>query len=125
MKVILSIKPEFAEKIFNGTKKFEFRRRIYKNEKVKSVIVYASAPISMVIGEFAIETVHFDDLNSLWDSTSEFAGISEAFYREYFSGKNFGYAIEVKEVKKYREPVGIRESYGIAPPQSFAYVDAI
>ena len=25
MKVILSIKPEFANKIFNGTKKFEFR----------------------------------------------------------------------------------------------------
>ncbi len=123
MKVLLSIKPEFAEKIFDGTKRFEFRRRIYKNENVKSVIVYASAPISKVIGEFEIETVHYDDLNSLWDSTFEFAGISEAFYRKYFNGKEAGYAIEVKEVRKYREPLGIRESFGIGPPQSFAYVD--
>lgn len=122
MKVLLSIKPEFAEKIFDGTKRFEFRRRIYKREAVKSIIVYASAPISMVIGEFEIETVLHDDLNSLWDSTNEFAGISEEYYREYFIGKEAGYAIEVKEVNKYRVPLGIRESFGIAPPQSFAYV---
>lgn len=125
MRVLLSIKPEFAEKIFNGTKKFEFRRRIYKNENVKSVVVYASAPVSKVIGEFEIETVHHDELDSLWDSTSQFAGISEAYYREYFNGKASGYAIEVKRVRKYREPLGIRESFGIGPPQSFAYVDSV
>lgn len=123
MKVLLSIKPEFAEKIFNGTKRFEFRRRIYKDENVKSVVVYASAPISKVIGEFEIETVHHEELDSLWDSTRQFAGISEAYYRKYFNGKASGYAIEVKRVRKYREPLGIRESFGIGPPQSFAYVD--
>ena len=32
MKVLLSIKPEFAEKIFNGTKKYEFRKSIFKNK---------------------------------------------------------------------------------------------
>lgn len=125
MKVLLSIKPEFAEKIFDGTKRFEFRRRIYKNEAVKSVIVYASAPISKVIGEFEIKAVHHDELDSLWNSTNDFAGISESFYREYFNGKESGYAIEVKEVKKYTEPLGIRESFGIGPPQSFAYVEGV
>ncbi len=48
MKVVLSIKPEFANKIFNGTKKYEFRRAIFKNEKVKFIIVYASLPIRKV-----------------------------------------------------------------------------
>lgn len=125
MKVLLSIKPEFAERIFDGTKRFEFRRRIYKNKKVKSIIVHASAPISKVIGEFDIETVHFDDLKSLWNSTYKFAGISKEFYLQYFNGKESGYAIEVKEVRKYGEPLGIRETFGIAPPQSFAYVDVL
>ena len=125
MKVLLSIKPEYAEKIFDGSKRFEFRRRIYKNDQIKSVIVYASAPISKVIGEFDIETVHFDDLQSLWNSTMEYAGISKEFYLEYFSGKESGYAIEVKDVRKYGEPLGIRESFGIGPPQSFAYVDRV
>ena len=38
MKVLLSIKPEFAEKIFNGTKKYEFRKSIFKNKDVDKVI---------------------------------------------------------------------------------------
>lgn len=45
MKVLLSIKPEFAEKIFSGEKKFEFRRSIFKDKTVKTVLVYASASL--------------------------------------------------------------------------------
>ena len=80
MKVILSIRPEFAEKIFDGSKKFEFRRRLYKNNEVKAVVVYASAPISKVIGEFEIGDVLFDELNSLWSSTKKYSGISRDYY---------------------------------------------
>ena len=57
MKVVLSIKPEFAFKIFDGTKKFEFRKAIFKNHKIKTVIVYASSPVQQVIGEFEIEKI--------------------------------------------------------------------
>jgi len=55
MNVILSIKPEYAFKIFNGTKLFEFRKAIFKNPAVKKVIVYASSPVQRVIGEFEID----------------------------------------------------------------------
>ena len=30
MKVLLSIKPEFVEKIFSGEKRFEYRKNIFK-----------------------------------------------------------------------------------------------
>ena len=122
MKVILSIKPEFAEKIFNGSKKFEFRRRLYKNKDVKVVIVYASAPISKIIGEFEIGSVLHDDLGSLWNTTNEYSGISEEYYLEYFKGKENGYAIAVKKAEKYDKPICIKETFGLTPPQSFAYV---
>ena len=125
MKVILSIKPEFAEKIFNGSKRFEFRRRLYKNQEVKAVIVYASAPISKIIGEFEIGSVLHDDLCSLWNTTNEFSGISKEYYLDYFKGKESGYAIAVKNAEKYDLPICIKESYGLTPPQSFAYVQDI
>lgn len=125
MKVILSIKPEFAEKIFNGSKKFEFRRRLYKNKEVKAVIVYASAPISKIIGEFEVGSVLHDDLSSLWKRTNEYSGITEEYYFDYFKGKENGYAIAVKKAEKYDRPICIRESFGLAPPQSFAYVQDI
>ena len=34
MKALLSIKPEFADKIFAGTKRYEFRRAVFKKEGV-------------------------------------------------------------------------------------------
>ena len=61
MKVLLSIKPEFAEKIFNGTKKYEFRKSIFKNKDVDTVVVYASSPWQYVIGEFHIDKILNDN----------------------------------------------------------------
>ena len=49
--VILSIKPEFVAEIKAGRKCFEFRKTIFK-EKVEKVYIYASTPISKVVGEF-------------------------------------------------------------------------
>jgi predicted transcriptional regulator len=69
MKVLLSIKPEFAYKIFEGTKKFEFRKAIFKNSKIKSVVVYASSPVQKVIGEFEIDEILNDEPNKLWEKT--------------------------------------------------------
>ena len=122
MKVILSIKPEFANKIFNGTKKFEFRRTLFKNKEVKKIIVYASAPISKVIGEFEIDRIFHEELELLWNQTSKFSGITEGYYMQYFNGKENGYAIEVKNPKKYKTNLCIKQNYGLNPPQSFAYL---
>ena len=122
MEVILSIKPEYANKIFNGSKKFEFRRSIFKNKEVTKIIVYASSPVSKIIGEFEIEKILYEDLKSLWKLTKDFSGISEKYYYDYFIGKENGYALEVKKVKLYKEVLCIKETFGINPPQSFAYV---
>ena len=55
MKILLSIKPEFVEEIFSGRKKFEYRKAIFTNKKVTSVIVYSTMPVGKIVGEFTIE----------------------------------------------------------------------
>lgn len=122
MKVLLSIKPEFANKIFNGSKKFEFRRVIFKSPDVKTIIVYASSPVQKVIGEFEIEEILNEDLNSLWEKTKDFAGIPEQFFFQYFGEKHKGFAIRIKKTKKYKIPLCLQKEFNISPPQSFAYV---
>jgi predicted transcriptional regulator len=122
MKVLLSIKPEFANKIFNGTKKFEFRRVIFKSKDIKTIIVYASSPVQKVIGEFEIEEILNEDLNILWEKTKDFAGIPEQFFFQYFSKKDKGFAIRIKKTKKYKIPLSIQKDFKLSPPQSFAYV---
>ena len=121
MKVLLSIKPEFANKIFEGTKRFEFRKSIFKKE-VKTVVVYASSPLQQVIGEFEIEQILHLDLDTLWELTRSESGISESFFYKYFEDKERGYAIEIKNVKKYEEPQNLKETYNLFPPQSFWFL---
>jgi predicted transcriptional regulator len=122
MRVLLSIKPEFAEKIFQGTKQFEFRRTIFKNKDIKTVVVYASSPVQKVIGEFEIGSIIKEDLASLWQQTKRKAGIEEAYFYDYFVDKAEGYAIQVKSAKRYKEPLSLQKDYGLAPPQSFLYL---
>jgi predicted transcriptional regulator len=121
MKVVLSIKPEFATKIFDGTKKYEFRRAIFKNPSISKVIVYASAPVQKVIGEFEIEKIIFHDLSTLWDMTKEFSGISKDYFLKYFGERESGFAIKIKRTMRYSIPKCLREDYNLVPPQSFAY----
>jgi predicted transcriptional regulator len=124
MNVLLSIKPEFAFKIFSGNKAFEYRRVIFK-EPVERIVVYASSPVKMVIGEFIINDILFENLDSLWWRTKDKAGISESYFYSYFSEKDKGYAIKVGKTIKYETPCSLKDLYGIKPPQSFTYVNKL
>ena len=122
MKVLLSIKPEFAFKILNGSKRYEYRRTIFKHPGITRVIVYVSNPIKHIIGEFEIDSILFDEPKSLWYHTKYHAGISEKKFFEYFSNRTKGYAIKVKETRLYDSPL-LLSSYMISsPPQSFMYI---
>ncbi len=123
MKVLLSIKPEFALKIFNGSKKYEYRRSIFKNQEISSVIVYASNPIKRVIGEFEIEEILHGKPQMLWIKTKSHARISERRFFEYFMNKSNGYAIKVKKSRTYDNPMPLKNFMVSSPPQSFMYIE--
>jgi len=122
-RVLLSIKPQYAMKIFYGEKRFEYRKAIFRNPDVRTVVVYASSPVQRVIGEFEITQVHCDHVGSLWERTQDRAGISEETYLRYFGNRDRGFAIEVGRTTLYEEPKDLKDEFGIVPPQSFAYVD--
>ncbi|HNW52120.1 MAG TPA: hypothetical protein PKH79_13635 [Prolixibacteraceae bacterium] len=123
MKVLLSIKPEFAEKIFEGTKRYVFRRTLFKNPDVKTVVVYASSPVKKVIGEFEIDSVLHLETSSLWENTKEFAGISEEYFFDYFGEKKSGFAIKIKKSVRYPKALSLEKEFNAKPPQSFVYLE--
>lgn len=122
MRVLLSIKPEYANKIFDGSKRFEFRRVIFKKPNIKTVVVYASSPVKKVIGEFEIENIISFDPKSLWGLTKKYSGISEDFFFEYFSNRKVAHAIRIKSTIKYKEPLSIKDDFNVVPPQSYVYL---
>ena len=116
------MKPEFALKIFDGSKKYEYRRTIFKNQEVSSVIVYASDPIQQIIGEFEIEDILHEEPDSLWAKTKRHAGINEERFFNYFTNKTKGYAIKVKSTRVYEDPLPLSNFMISSPPQSYMYL---
>ena len=123
--VLLSIKPCFADAIFAGDKLFEFRKSALRNGEARKVYVYASAPISKVIGYFYIDELIERPLPDLWKETKNGAGISKKYFEQYFAGKAIGYALKVAQPSLFKTPKYL-DAFGIShPPQSFRYVRAI
>lgn len=122
--VLLPIKPQFVERIFDGSKQFEFRRRVFKNRNVTKIVVYATAPISKVIGEFEIEHILELEISRLWEHTKEYSGIPQAYFESYFDGKQTGYAIKIGKTCIYDKPLELEADFQIKhAPQSFMYVN--
>lgn len=120
MNIVLSIKPEYVAEIKAGRKRFEFRKTIFK-EKVEKVYIYASSPVSKVVGEFQPVDVIHGDLEEVWEKTREFAGINKEFYVEYFSGKSVAHAIVIQNLKMYDQP----KNLPFHAPQSFRYIEQL
>ena len=123
MNVLLSIKPKFAEKILDGTKRFEFRKRLFKDPRVKKVIIYATKPIGRVVGEFSIEGYTTGTPEWVWTQTGNYAGISKDYFFEYFLEKEWAVAIHIGKVSRYPDPMQLNQlRENLSPPQSFVYL---
>lgn len=122
MKILLSIKPQYAEKIFSREKRFEFRKTIF-TRNVTTVIVYASSPCQRIIGEFDIEAILKGQPSDIWEQTKEYAGITKEDFFRYFDKKQVAFALQIGNVRKYQESINPYTEYKhFFPPQSFCYV---
>jgi predicted transcriptional regulator len=122
-KVLLSIKPHFAEQIFAGAKRYEFRRVVFRSNSVTKIIVYASSPVRRIIGEFKVGGILALQKEELWKRTKKHGGIKKHYFDLYFNGRETAYAIKVSSPHRYRKPVKIADLCDFAhPPQSFRYV---
>ncbi|MFC1987919.1 ASCH domain-containing protein [Chloroflexota bacterium] len=122
MKVLLSIKPEFISKIFDGSKKYEYRRIIFKRRDIETIVVYASDPIKRVVGEFDIGEILHKKPEQLWAETYNYAGVTKDFFMNYFAKQAKGYAIEVRKVREYHNHLSLSDLMLSTPPQSFMYL---
>lgn len=124
MKALLSIKPEFVAEIIEGRKKFEYRKKVFKRSDVSSIVVYATKPYGKVVGEFEIAEIIEESLDTLWNETRKFSGISEEFFYDYFKDRESGFAIKIKKFIEYEEHLELSEfdsSIKVAP-QSYCYI---
>lgn len=121
--VLFSIKPEYSRKIFDGSKKYEYRKHTAKKH-VRLAVIYSSAPVMKVVGEVEILEVLTGSPTKLWELTKKDSGISRERYREYFRGTKKAYAYKLGQVLLYSPPRELIEFNVRNAPQSFIYIDS-
>ena len=120
-KILISIKPQFADLILSGEKKFEFRKNLPQRD-VESLVIYASAPISRVIGEVEVIDPFSCSPATLWRKTYKNAGISKGFFDKYFQGKEVANAYVLGKIKKFKKTKSLIEYNVKMAPQSYIYL---
>lgn len=120
--ILMSIKPEYVEKIFNGTKKYEYRKRKCK-KNIDRIIVYSTNPIKKVVGELVIEDILEDNKNVIWEKTKLYSGIVKEKYDYYFNNQDTAVAYKIKSYKLYDTKKELSDFNVKTSPQSYIYIE--
>ncbi|MCF6094305.1 ASCH domain-containing protein [Microaerobacter geothermalis] len=116
--MLISINPEYVEKIFSGKKRYEFRKVRFRSD-VEKMIIYSTAPVQRIVGEAEIVGIIEDEPEKVWKMTADYSGIDKTFFDSYYRGKDKAVVYKLGEIKKYQEPVKLSD-FGINfAPQSF------
>jgi predicted transcriptional regulator len=121
-KILLSIKPEYVKQIFDGSKKFEFRKHLARDD-VQKIIIYSTVPEKLVVGEVEVLGTLSMKKTPLWEYTKNAAGICRKNYREYYKNCEIAHAYILGTVIKYDTPKNLEEFGVLHAPQSFIYLD--
>lgn len=120
---LISIKPDYAMAILAGTKTVELRRRIPTIEHGTRLWIYATKPLSAIVGSAIVEEIIAGTPKEVWDICMDRIGINRFEFDEYFSGTDRALALVLSDVVKRRE-IGIEKlqelSKGFHPPQVLA-----
>ena len=106
------------------TKKYEFRKSIFKRYDVSTAYIYSTNPIKKLIGKFTIGEIIEDHPQVLWQNLSNFAGLEQDEFFKYFQDRETGFAIEIKDLEVFKGPVEPKDLIpNFVPTQSFYYID--
>src|SRR5574344_627207 len=120
--ILLSINPQFGDKIISGEKKYEYRTRVAKKD-VKKIIIYCTFPRMKILAEAEILEVIKKTPEDLWEETKDASGITKTFFDKYFKGHEFAYADKLGKVKEFKKSKTLSDYGCKSAPQSFFYVN--
>ena len=124
--LLISLRPCYADLIFEGLKTVELRRRIVSRANNRDVFIYVSSPVLELRGGFRVGHVWSGSPEDIWRMVSNLASVDKRAFDAYFEGQAVAYAMEIRDVWEYQNPVGLKvlrsrfESFVV--PQSWRYV---
>lgn len=103
---IISIRPNYAEAILDGSKTVELRRRLPNVNVGTRLWIYATRPTAAVIGTATIRNILRAHPRTIWRSHRSKAGVDHSTYAAYFDGAHVAVAIVLTAARRIT-PVSI------------------
>ena len=122
--MLVSIHPKYADRIVDGSKTVELRKRFVEAAPSALLFIYSTKPVGAVVGCATIRSVRRLSTRDIWRQFGQAACITKTAFDEYFSERQHGYAIQLADVTRFCTPILIdilRARFGFSPPQSFMY----
>src|SRR3989339_157404 len=123
MTLMMPIKPEPAQRIYSGIKKFELRKSI--PPETGNVYLYETkdntGDIHAIRGCFYFENYFKLPINELWDKVGVLATTQERFFKYYGTGIKYGIALSIERVELLKNPVTIDQIKKIDQNFSFPH----
>ena len=122
--ILMSIKTKYANQIFNGTKKYEYRRRSIGEKNLgKKIFVYSSEKERAIVGYIVANEIIEGTSNYVLEQTEN---INNQDIINYFKDSPKCYALKISEAVKFKKPiplVSIREKQEkFVIPQYYRYI---
>lgn len=126
--IVISIRPQYTEKIIEGKKTVELRRRFPVAARNGTIAyLYSTSPVRAIVGRVEIINVEKLPVSAIWRKYQSSAFITKADFDRYFHGVKEGYALEFTKVQALPRQLSLdelRERFDFEPPQSFLYMTA-
>ena len=123
--LVISIKPEYAEKIFSGNKTIELRKAMPKVNKGDKIVIYVTDPVKAIWGIGIIDSVVEGSPNVIWKAYNTKTGISRKTFFNYYSNTYRAVGIIISDILKFDEEVKLcdikKQFPSFSPPQTFKY----
>lgn len=120
--IAISIRSNYANAIFDGSKRYEFRRVRPKGKIDKMFIHVCGEDSSKIQGMAIVEDVITGSVAEIWNRCKDSAGISVKDFYDYFDGARVATAYKLTDAKRFDEPIDLTDLNMKHIPQSFSYV---
>ena len=122
--LLMSIKTTYANKIFAGTKKYEFRRKsIGEKNCHKKIYIYSSGKEKAIIGYIIIDKILNGNIKKIQALTNN---PNNKELESYFNGCDICYALHINNYHKFSKPIKLadikKSNEKFVVPQFYRYV---
>jgi predicted transcriptional regulator len=123
--LLLSIKPEFVEKIFNGEKNIELRKSAPNVAPGDLIVIYSTMPVKAVIGICQVKEILKMTPSRMWKLHSKSLGIDKKRFLEYYENMSLSVGIVLTAIQKFPDCISLeslkKKHPPFQPPQTFRY----